>query len=31
MPRDVNGVLLLYHHPEGANATKIMEQVEAVA
>jgi hypothetical protein len=31
MPRDVNGVLLLYHHPEGANATTIMEHVEAFA
>jgi hypothetical protein len=31
MPTNVNGVLLLYHHPEGINAATIMEHVEAFA
>ena len=29
MATNVNGVLLLYHHPEGVNAATIMEHVEA--
>src|SRR5580765_4208583 len=31
MATNVNGVLLLYHHPEGVNAATIMEHVEAFA
>jgi hypothetical protein len=31
MPKHVNGILLLYHHPEGTNAPTIMEHVEALA
>jgi hypothetical protein len=31
MATNVNGVLLLYHHPEGVNAATIMEHVESFA
>jgi len=31
MPTNVNGILVLYHHPEGVNAATIMEHVDSFA